>query len=113
MKEKDLFLLCWKINVLKYTKRLRLYYKMTKIMPSDKIFIAKSKIPKAGLGVFASEKIESGEVIEECPTLVLPRKDYPLVKKTVIRNYHFMWGKSTSAICFGYEIGRASCRERV
>ncbi|OGM13447.1 hypothetical protein A3D84_01845 [Candidatus Woesebacteria bacterium RIFCSPHIGHO2_02_FULL_42_20] len=71
-------------------------------MPSDKIFIAKSKIPKAGLGVFASEIIESGEVIEECPTLVLPRKDYPLVKKTVIRNYHFMWGKSTSAICFGY-----------
>ncbi len=75
---------------------------MTKIIPSDKIFIAESKIPGARLGVYSSSSIKSGEVIEQCPILVLPRKDYPLAKKTILRNYHFMWGKSTSAICFGY-----------
>ena len=47
---------------------------MTKIKPSDKIFIAESKIPKVGLGVFAFCEIMIWEVIEKCPILVLPRK---------------------------------------
>ena len=75
---------------------------MTKLSPSTKIFLSESKIPKAGQGVFANRPIKNGEVIEECPVFVLPRKDYPAVKKTILRNYYFMWGKSTSGICFGY-----------
>jgi len=70
--------------------------------PSSKIYLSKSKIPKAGKGVFAAKSIKKGEVIEECPVLVLPKKDYPTVKKTILRNYYFMWGKTTSALCFGY-----------
>jgi len=41
-------------------------------------------------------------LIEKCPVLVLPRKDYLLVKKTLLRNYYFMWGKSTCGICLGF-----------
>lgn len=67
-----------------------------------KIYIAKSKTKNAGRGVFAANSIKRGKIIERCPVLVLPRKDYLLVKKTELRNYYFMWGKSTSAICFGY-----------
>ncbi|KKQ42182.1 MAG: hypothetical protein US60_C0022G0008 [Microgenomates group bacterium GW2011_GWC1_37_8] len=70
--------------------------------PSSKIYLSKSKIPKDGKGVFAAKSIKKGEVIEECPVLVLPKKDYPTVKKTILRNYYFMWGKTTSALCFGY-----------
>jgi len=76
--------------------------KITRLIPSTKIFLSESRIPKAGLGVFANRLIKKGEVIEECPVFVLPRKDYPTVKKTILRNYYFMWGKSTSGICFGY-----------
>ena len=72
------------------------------ITPSDKIYLSESSIPKAGRGIFANKRIKKDEIIEECPVLVFPRKDYPLAKKTILRNYHFMWGKSTSAICFGY-----------
>jgi hypothetical protein len=65
-------------------------------------YVAKSEIRNAGRGVFASTSIKKDKIIESCPVLVLPRKDYPLVKRTELRNYYFMWGKSTSAICFGY-----------
>lgn len=54
------------------------------------------------MGVFAAKNIKAGEVIEECPILVLPRKDYPIAKKTILRNYYFMWGKVTAAICWGF-----------
>ena len=69
---------------------------------SPKIKIGKSKITNAGRGVFASGAIKKGELIEECPVLVLPRKDYSLVKKTLLRNYYFLWGKVTCGICLGF-----------
>lgn len=73
-----------------------------KLIPSDKIYIAQSSIPKAGRGVFAAKDIKEGEIIEVVPVLVLPRKDYPLVKQTALRNYYFMWGKVTVGIAYGF-----------
>lgn len=75
---------------------------MTKIKSPKNLYIANSQVPEAGRGVFTSVSIKENEIIETCPVLVLPRKDYPQVKKTILRNYYFLWGKSTSAICFGY-----------
>ena len=75
---------------------------MKPIKSLEKIRIAKSKISKAGRGVFATQKIKKGEVIENCPVLVLPKKDYPIVKQTILRNYYFMWGKATCGICLGF-----------
>lgn len=66
------------------------------------VIVKKSRISKAGRGVFALKKMYKGEIIEKCPVLVLPKKDYPIAKKTELKNYYFMWGKVTSAICFGY-----------
>jgi len=71
-------------------------------MPEIKIYIAKSHILKAGRGVFAAQDIKKGEIIESCPVFVLPRKDYKTLKTTALRDYYFMWGKTTCAICFGY-----------
>jgi hypothetical protein len=73
-----------------------------RLSPPKRIYISQSNIPKAGRGVFASGNIKREEVIEKCPVLILPRKDYPNLKKTALRNYYFMWGKSTAAVCFGY-----------
>lgn len=71
-------------------------------MISTKNYISKSLIPKAGRGVFAITNIKKGEIIESCPVYILPKKDYPIVKKTSLREYYFMWGKTTAAICFGF-----------
>jgi len=71
-------------------------------MKIKRLYLAESIIPKAGRGVFAALKIKKGEVIESCPVLVLPRRDYSVLKKTELRNYYFMWGKTTVALCFGY-----------
>ena len=73
-----------------------------KVISSLKIEVRKSQIPKAGRGVFARELIKKNEAIEECPVLVVPRKDYPTLKKTILRNYYFMWEKVTCGICLGF-----------
>lgn len=75
---------------------------ITKVISSQKIEIKKSKIPQAQRGVFARKLIKRNELIEECPVLVVPRKDYLLLKKTILRNYYFMWGKVTCGICLGF-----------
>jgi SET domain-containing protein len=73
-----------------------------KIAPSHKVYLSSSTIPKAGRGVFAACDIQKGELIELCPVFVFPRKDYPLLKKTSLREYYFMWGKVTVGVCFGF-----------
>jgi SET domain-containing protein len=61
-----------------------------RIIPPSKIYISNS--PVHGLGVFASELINKGELIEECPILHLPVKrgetNYVLI------DYTFVWPKS-------------------
>ncbi len=75
---------------------------MIDVTPSNKVFVAKSRIKGAGRGVFAKKRIKKGKFIEGCPVFVLPRKDYLVVKKTALRDYYFMWGKTTVGVCFGY-----------
>lgn len=74
------------------------------IYPSDKIYIAKSKIDSAGRGVFASREIKKGELIESCPVIPTSESDYLFLKKTLLRNYYFMWDESNKkvAICLGF-----------
>lgn len=75
---------------------------MRKLFTSDKVYISQSRITNAGRGVFAEVKIKKGGIIESCPVLILPRKDYSILRKTELRNYYFMWGKNIAAICLGY-----------
>ena len=72
------------------------------IKPPSKTLVSKSKISRAGRGVFARSPIKKGELIEECPVLVLPRKDYITAKKMLLRDYYFLWGTTTCVICLGF-----------
>lgn len=76
--------------------------RIKKVSPSKKIEVGKSKIPQAGRGIIAKMLIKKGDTIEECPVLVVPRKDYPVLRKTILHNYFFMWGKITCGICLGF-----------
>jgi len=76
---------------------------MQYIYPSEKIYLALSKIPKAGRGVFARERIKKDEIIEVCPVIELPKSNYIHLKQTLLRNYYFMWeNKDTVAIGLGF-----------
>lgn len=76
-------------------------------MPSNKIFLAPSKISKAGRGVFASRNIKKGELIETCPVIRVPKNDVSNLKKSILVNYYFYFGKnqkdkSNLAVALGY-----------
>ncbi len=74
-----------------------------KILPSNKIYLADSKIPNAERGVFAEKAIKQGELIESCPIIYLTEEDYPLAKKTTLLNYYFLnEPEDRSAIALGF-----------
>lgn len=77
---------------------------MNQLLPSQKIYITNSKIPKAGRGVFAKTNLHKDDVIEVCPVLLIPHEQIELLRKTEIHNYYFLWGDHLEkvAIAFGF-----------
>ncbi|MDF1697395.1 MAG: SET domain-containing protein [Saprospiraceae bacterium] len=57
-----------------------------------------------GRGVFTSQAIEEGEVIEICPVLIIPQEELPVIHKTVLHDYYFLWGNDLNecAIALGF-----------
>lgn len=66
------------------------------------LFIAHSD--SRGRGVFTAQDIHAGDVIEVCPVIVIPRRELPVVHKTVLHDYYFLWGENLEdcAIALGY-----------
>lgn len=79
---------------------------VNRITPSQNIYISESKIDNAGLGVFAARNIKMGEIIENCPIILLDEPDIIEIRKTRLHNYYFMWGVDEryhkGAICLGF-----------
>lgn len=46
-----------------------------------------------GRGVHTSEQIEPGEIIEICPIVKIPKEELPIIHKTVLHDYYFLWGE--------------------
>ncbi|MEM9547794.1 MAG: SET domain-containing protein [Bacteroidota bacterium] len=57
-----------------------------------------------GRGVFTSESIAQGEVIEICPVLIIPKAELPIIHKTFLHDYYFSWGENQEecAIALGF-----------
>ncbi|MBN2142563.1 SET domain-containing protein-lysine N-methyltransferase [Candidatus Woesearchaeota archaeon] len=45
-----------------------------------------------GRGVFADKDFNEDEVIERCHIIFIPRKEMPLIKQTILKDYYFDWG---------------------
>ena len=58
--------------------------------------------PGRGRGVYASEPVRSGEVIEQAPVLVLPDPQWLFLESTLLRDYHYAWGTDAAAIVLGF-----------
>ena len=59
---------------------------------------------KHGRGVYTSEDIEAGALIELCPVIVLNPKDTGQIHETHLHDYYFIWDieQKSSAIALGY-----------
>lgn len=77
---------------------------MVKLLTSDKIYVAHSRISRAGRGVFAKQDIKKGEIIEICPVIEVPRKDVSNMRESILVNYYFYFAKDKSklAIALGF-----------
>jgi len=66
---------------------------------SNKIYVDDS--PVHGRGVFASERIKSGEILEECHYIKVPQG---MVYPEILNEHFFSWPKGGEglAICLGY-----------
>ncbi len=74
------------------------------IESSTRMYVAQSKIPHAGRGVFAKEQIKKGELIETCPVIGFPPNESYLLSRTRLKNHFFGWGRAQedSALCLGF-----------
>lgn len=57
-----------------------------------------------GRGVYTSIPVSAGDVIEVSPVIVIPRSELPIIHKTVLHDYYFLWGHEheMAAIALGY-----------
>ena len=52
-----------------------------------------------GRGVFTSEPIAAGTIIEISPVIVMPKEDRMLLDQTLLHDYIFEWGSDTAQCC--------------
>jgi SET domain-containing protein len=66
------------------------------------LFIAPTE--KMGRGVFTSEDIPAGTVVEVAPVLVMSREERKLLDQTLLHDYIFEWdtGKGQCCMALGY-----------
>ncbi|MFT4664664.1 MAG: SET domain-containing protein [Polaribacter sp.] len=66
------------------------------------LYISESSI--AGRGVFSTEDIPAGSVIEICPVILIPPDQIKSIESTELFDYYFQWGEDekSCAITLGY-----------
>ena len=52
-----------------------------------------------GRGVFTSENIEAGTVVETAPVIVMSREERKLLDETLLHDYIFEWGDKKEQCC--------------
>lgn len=67
-------------------------------MISSFLFISDSF--NKGRGVFTSESIESGTIVEVSPVIVMTKKERLLLDQTLLHDYIFEWGHNKNQCCF-------------
>ncbi len=71
---------------------------MVKISASEKIYVALSKVPESGRGVFARSDIKKGEIIESCPMIEISEHDFANVNQSFLINYFYSSGEKENLL---------------
>lgn len=74
---------------------------MKNIKSSNKVYVSKSKIKDAGIGVFAMQPIRHGDIIENCPIIKVSLKDPSNNDNGILVDYFFYFGDAL-AIALGF-----------
>ncbi len=61
------------------------------------LFIAASD--EMGRGVFTTENIEAGTIVEIAPVIVMSKEDRKLLDQTLLHDYIFEWGNKKDQCC--------------
>ncbi len=59
------------------------------------------RIPRKGRGVFALRHYRPGEIIERAPVIEIDAKYWPAIRKTVLGDHVFEWGRKRMALSLG------------
>ncbi|MEE9437850.1 MAG: SET domain-containing protein [Saprospiraceae bacterium] len=57
-----------------------------------------------GRGVYTTTPYSKGDLIEICHVIIIPKAELPIIHKTVLHDYYFLWGENLQecAIALGY-----------
>jgi SET domain-containing protein len=66
-------------------------------MLRSSLFIASAD--SGGRGIFTSENIEEGTIIEVSPVIVMSREERRLLDQTLLHDYIFEWGEKKEQCC--------------
>jgi len=55
--------------------------------------------------VFTSIDINEGDTIEICPVVIIPKSELPIIHKTVLHDYYFLWGEQMDACAIALGFG--------
>jgi SET domain-containing protein len=59
------------------------------------------RIPHKGRGVFAKRAYRAAELIEKAPVIPLEAKHWPAIRRTVLADHVFEWGRTRMALALG------------
>lgn len=67
-------------------------------------FIYFQDSPKGGRGIFTTDFIPIGTLIEICPVIVIPENDLQPIHETCLHDYYFLWSDdgNEAAIALGF-----------
>ena len=61
------------------------------------LFIAQT--PSMGRGVFTSEAIKAGNIVERSPVIVMSGEERKIMDQTLLHDYIFEWGENEDQCC--------------
>jgi hypothetical protein len=61
------------------------------------LYVADS--PNRGRGIFTSDRLNAGKVIEISPVIVMTAEERIFLDKTILHDYIFIWGEDGSHCC--------------
>lgn len=76
------------------------------LIPTSKIELASSNIPGVGVGVFASEDFEVGEIIEVCNLTFIPPTIFGLIVMAIFRRHLYFFGEHDEQRVIAQGFGR-------
>lgn len=64
-----------------------------------------SRTDHAGRGVFTRQSLNEGDLIEICPVITIPKSQLPVIHKTVLHDYYFLWGEQLDECAIALGLG--------